>query len=185
MQELRITNWCDACNAESRAKVEAEVSFVVSIQALGRTGPQAKMKRLDLCENHSKPVTDVAELMKLGTTPSPKADEPKPPRPVPKPEPTPKPERTAHPSPTTSSGGRSRIAVWGRQRSTCPTCGKELARHSLAHHLEGAHGVGVIKQPKKCPDCGKRVEDPRGMAQHRRIAHDYDHVADLASRVKR
>lgn len=171
MQELKIFSWCDVCHAEG-GQGEAAVSFLVNVVPIGALGRAPVPRRLDLCEPHSKPVLDVAELMKMGTIPpAPKAEEPSKPQPVPKPRPEPKPA---------SSEQR-----WGGQRMPCPVCEMDLTNHAVVDHLLGIHGAKRIVQPKKCPDCGSRFDLGQAMATHRRKVHGWSHVAELVKRIKR
>lgn len=184
MQELRIFGWCDVCNAESGARVEAAVSFVITIAAAGRPGSPPKPKRLDLCDNHGKPVTDVSEMLKVGTVYSPKAEESKPGA-VPKPRPEPVSEPDVSKAEPKKLKYASQVA-YESSVAICPLCGLELKRSSLAGHLIGTvHDAKPIAQPKKCPDCGERWEKATSMVIHRRRVHGWDYMAELVKRARK
>lgn len=176
MQELRIYRWCDVCHAE-KGQTEATERYSVAIGL--PDGRRMTPRLVETCEQHGKPFREMKELVaQVGILP--KGEETKP-TPVPKPRPEPaeedeKPKKPRYPS----------QVAYDASTDTCPLCGVELKRSSLVGHLIGAiHDAKPITQPKKCPDCGERFEGAGAMGMHRRRAHGYDLVVELAKRARK
>ena len=156
MREMRIDKWCDSCYLEDEARVPAVSSFTVGIVA-GETRPELKL--LELCERHSKAVTELQAL--LGEVSHPEL----PPKPAAKPAP---------PS-----------AAYAQRLMACPICDLEYARNGMVSHVWRAHRTD--KRPNhngRCPTCREMQVSAAGLAAHRRIAHGYDALEDALSGAK-
>lgn len=180
MQELKVLRWCDQCHDEDGALVPAaDPPYVIAINAPGIGRPMMP-RRLDLCDRHLKPVTDIQDLaLKLGVA----ADgDPKEARPK-----TVAPKTVVPPPvvPTTTDQTEPKRTDWGAERTACPFCGKDIRRSSAATHLVGVHDAKLPRQPRKCPDCGEAYSHDRvqSMVTHRRRMHGYDYLAEMLASV--
>lgn len=65
----------------------------------------------------------------------------------------------------------------------CPVggCASVVRRNNVSHHLVNRHDWRVPRQPKRCPDCGLRIEPGarQTMQAHRAAIHGYDYLAAL------
>lgn len=183
MQELKVLRWCDHCHSEGGALVEATEKYVITIELPG--GRNAQPRTLDLCDTHGKPVRELRDLVtKAGAVLPPKGETSK----VEQPEPriaSRLPDNFPRVVAKTVSRVEPKSAEPEDDRRACPVCGKSVRRVTLNGHLHAVHGARSVKQPKKCPDCGKRVELERIMAVHRGAIHGYDYIAEMAATVKR
>lgn len=65
---------------------------------------------------------------------------------------------------------------------TCP-CGSVVGRPSFPAHCVAVHHVKPLTQPKKCPDCDYRHDEPHSMVLHRSGRHGYDHIVEWTNLV--
>jgi hypothetical protein len=169
MQELRLFAWCDVCYRERKMQEPAVNRYVITVAGVGRPGAPI-VRGLDVCETHNEPVIELKEtLMTAGTV-------------VPKDErtsPTPK-----APPPKVEPEAELPGTVWGRARETCRLCKTETRRDNLVAHVISRHGAHVPAQPKKCPDCGERLDKAKAMHMHRLRNHGYVYIDDVYATVR-
>lgn len=161
MREVIIKQNCDACWQDGELKTPSAGAWTIGIVA-GESGRPA-LKVLDLCEQHTKLVTDlVALLADVELTPD---------------KPGPEPRLFDAPRRTTSPGNLRVVA--------CPVCRQEINRSSMVGHIWSQHRTDrKPDQPPTCPECREPYGNGQGMATHRRIVHGFDAVVDALGGVK-
>lgn len=162
MREVRVLSWCDFCHLDNE-QTEADHTYTLGIVA-GENRPALKV--LEVCELHSKPITElVALLATIGQTPDLK----------------PKPAAAKAVGRPKEDAPRN---AQGQLLADCPVCGQTRARNGMVSHIWQAHRPDPKPQaPTRCPECGERSANTQAMAQHRRVVHGYDALADALSGV--
>jgi len=154
MREMTMNHWCDSCFLEAQTKEPAVHTFTVGA-CTGESRPALKV--LELCERHSKLVLDLQALLaETGQVPEPA-------------------KLTARLAPL-----KKRSAL-----TPCPVCQGTVPRNTMVAHVWRHHRTD--ERPKtdaKCPTCHEQQRDGAGLAAHRRIAHEYDALADALAGVK-
>ena len=156
MREMVWNKWCDACYADGEAKVPALLTFTAGVVA-GEARPGLKV--LELCDQHSKLVTDLQALLaETGQLP----------------------DLTAKPKPAAPAA-----TPYAQRMTVCPICRAEFARNGMVSHVWRAHRTD--RRPDhhgRCPTCGEQQRNSAGLAAHRRLEHGYDALEDALSGVK-
>lgn len=153
--------FCDLCHLENE-RVEAPHTYTIGVVA-GENRPALKV--LELCDTHDKVATELMALLAtIGQPPDLKA------------------------KPAAANIGRPPLDVPrgadGRPQGDCPVCGQTMARNGMVSHIWQAHRPDTKPPaPTRCPECGERPGSPQAMAQHRRVTHGYDAVADALAGV--
>lgn len=133
--------------------VEATQQFIINIDPPHLTRP-ARPRSLDLCERHAEPIESLRDfVLKVGVL----AD--------------------------SSAPAEEEPPAADERRRPCPVCDKVMDRASVVAHLITMHGASRIKQPKRCPDCGKSMAILVQMVKHRVLAHHYDYLAEVVATV--
>ena len=179
MQELKVLRWCDQCHDEDGALVlAADPPYVIAINAPGIGRPMTP-RRLDLCDRHLKPVTDIQDLaLKLGVA----ADG------DPEKKPGPNATKTVVPPPvvpTTTDQAEPNAPHWGAERTACPSAARTSGAAPRRPTSSGCTTQSCPRQPRKCPDCGEAYSHDRvqSMVTHRRRMHGYDYLAEMLASV--
>ncbi len=55
----------------------------------------------------------------------------------------------------------------------CPTCGKEIARHTLTLHIKNVHQVDRLNKPYKCDKCDFETHNQQNLNQHIKFKHEH------------
>lgn len=171
MRELVLVKYCDTCYREAIAQdpdshpMQTPATREFSIAAIeGDTKPTPKL--IDVCDVHAKPYDDlILAIAQIGQMPTPAKEK----------------ELMAKkplPPPTYTSPSK-------RHFVHCPVCAQGVNRSSLVGHVWAKHRTDQRPDaPTQCPECKAHYDSATGCAAHRRMAHEFDALAEVLSGVK-
>jgi len=168
MREVVISRWCEVCWQEDGTKTPAIGAIWLTL-TLSEDAVLPPAKAIDICEPHGRPFADLATLHERAAGPveGPPVERP--------------------PVATPARRGRPPKDPETYKRGTfeCPVCSTVYtAKHVLLAHIWNVHRREErTPQPTVCPDCGKRIDAPASMGNHRAVMHDWDSLLDAVAGV--
>jgi hypothetical protein len=156
MREMKMLRWCDMCWHEGQLQQEATWTYTIGLVA---NESRPALKLLEVCDTHNKVVVDLAAMLaEVGQLPD-------------------LPKKVGRP-PLEDQHPR-------RTATPCPVCRVEVAKNTMVAHIWTNHRTDEKPPlPEICPQCRAHIPSPQGMAQHKRVQHGFDAVADALSGVK-